>query len=323
MVENRKQDTETGIRDNQSQYELTLAEFPVFLLSKGGTGNTQMKCIEYHDTIRGKDGVPVSREWMVYPDGKYGFGTVSTFDTFFDLFQIWQEDSFMHQYIRFGSPYQIAKRRGQAAHSGKNHHRIIRDLRCLTGITIDAKNAYWDNEVRAYVDATFHLFDYLRLYKEEAAGASDLPYGSIKASDALYDSVRKNSMLLADFDPEFFYSLTPLEKRLALYLTKVFRSQTEHKRNLLELARQMPINAKRTDHLKESLKRACTGLTKKGFKLLKDVTFEKNGHGEIIVFKRKGRPKGRPPQRTERAVKVMAWREPAEVQLLVEDILDV
>jgi hypothetical protein len=26
-------------------------------------------------------------------------------------------------------------------------------------VTIDAENAFWDNELGAYVDATFHLFD--------------------------------------------------------------------------------------------------------------------------------------------------------------------
>ena len=308
----------------RSQYELTLAEFPLFLLSKGGKGNTQaIKCIEYYDTIQGKNDVVVPREWRVYPHPKYGFGTVSTFETFFDLWQIWKEDNFRHQYIRFGSPYQLLKRRGQV-HCGKNHYRIIRDLNCLTGITIEAKNAYWDNEVKAYVDATFHLFDYLRLYKEEPSGTANLPYGSIKASDVLYGSIQKNSILLAYFDADFFHSLAPLEKRLALYLSKVFRSQAVHKRNIVDLAQQIPIYAKQTKHIKESLKKACTGLIQKGFKLLDDFSFKKanDGKTQLIIFKRKGRLPAN-YRKNNSNIQVGRGKDPDHIKLLVEDILDI
>jgi len=266
-----------------AKYELTLAEFPVFLLSR--QEHKDIEVIEYQDQIKGKDGEVVRREWKVYPNKIYGLGTESTFETFFELFQIWKDKAFNTQYIHFGSIYNLLKRQGKGT-GVKEYNRIIRDLNCLVGITIEAKNAFWDNDIRAYVDMTFHLFDQLELSKERASGSSNKPYCSIKASDILYATVCKNSLLITDFDRNFFQNLKPLEQRLALYLSKILRSQATHKREICEFARQLPIFRQHTKHVKEQLKIACNGLIKKGFKPLKCYFFEKdsNGKSEYIVF---------------------------------------
>ena len=263
---------------------MTLAEFPVFLLSK--KGNKDIEAIEYEDTITGKEGERVKREWKVYPHSKFGLGTESTFETLFELFQVWKENKFLDQYIQFGSIYNLLKRKGKGT-GVKEYKRIVRDLNCLVGITIEAKNAFWDNEVRAYVDMTFHLFDRLELFKESATGPATLPFSRIKASDILYGSILKNSLLITNFDSKFFRSLTPFEQRLALYLSKIFRSQTVHKREIFEFARQLPIYAKQTQHVRQQLKRGCTGLMEKGFEPLKSFAFERgaDGNTEYIVFR--------------------------------------
>ena len=245
----------------------TLAEFPLFLLAKGGRGKKEsIQVIEYEDTIKGKDGEIIKREWKVYPHSTLGFGNASTFETLYDLFQIWKENNFNSQNIYFKSIYNVLIRRGKNT-SVKEYERINRDLDCLIGITIKAKNAFWDNEVKAYVDETFHLFDRLSLFKDKPNSQPVLPLSSIKASDVLYGSVLKNSLLTADFDSIFFHRLTPVEQRLALYLAKMFRSQALHKRELLEFARQIPIYAKQGKHIKQQLKRAGNGLIKKEFSL--------------------------------------------------------
>src|SRR5665647_2215295 len=105
---------------SKAKYELTLAEFPIFLLSK--SAGKDIKVIEYEDTIMGKEGKPVKREWKVYPDSKYGFGTASTFETLFDLFQIWKEDNFESQFIQFGTIYNLIKRRGMASNAVSYTH---------------------------------------------------------------------------------------------------------------------------------------------------------------------------------------------------------
>lgn len=309
---------------SKSKYELTLAEFPIFLLSKGGKGSAKdIQHIKYSDTISGKDGKLVQRNWIAYPDGKLGFGTPSTLETFFDLFQIWKENDFRDQYINFNSIYNLLKRKGRGD-SSREYKQVTRDLHCLVGVRIEAQNAFWDNELKGYVDMTFHLFDNLQLYKEKPIGQATLPFARIKASDVLYGSILKNSILIADFDSKFFHSLTPVEQRLALYLSKIFRSQTVHKRKILELAQQIPIHAKQTKHIKERLKKASAGLIDKGFNPLASFGFEKaaDRKTELIVFKRKGDLAAIPKRKVQQA-QVGPEKDRYQINLLVEDILAV
>jgi hypothetical protein len=133
----------------KGKYELSLSEFPVTLLSRAEGGKT---FIEYRDTIVGKNKDIVERVWRVYPDAKWGFGTASTFSSLYELFQIWKEQGFSSKTITFGSLYSFSKRKGIIP-TNTSYETLKKDLRCLTGLVIEAKNAFWDNEKRAYVDA--------------------------------------------------------------------------------------------------------------------------------------------------------------------------
>ena len=302
---------------SQSKYELTLSEFPVFNLAK------RVKNIEsiiYEDTITGKDKEEVKRKWEVTPAAKFGIGTASTFETLFDLMQIWKENKFVNQYINFGSIYHLVKRRGIPLNSA-SYTQMVKDLKCLVGMTITATNAFWDNEIQAYVDSTFHLFDQVWFYKEKAdSKQAALPFARIKASDVLWGSIKKNSLLVADFDSQFFHSLTPIEQRMALYLSKILKTKKVYQREMLKLAEQIPIQAKQSKHVKQELKKACEGLIKKGFKLLEGYNFKKavDGKTELIVFFRKGFP----VQHRETPEKSLN-KEDYQIDLLVEDILEV
>ena len=132
-------------------------------------------------------------------------GTSSTLLTFFDLMQIWAESNFNHQYIEFGSVYNLLKRRGN--NFGKNHYaQIINDLYCLLGIKFTAKNAYWDNELKGYVDIIlFRLFDHLDIIKCDCKNKNVSLFARIKVSDFLYNSIQKNSLLTVDFNSDFFH----------------------------------------------------------------------------------------------------------------------
>lgn len=275
---------------SKAKYELTLAEFPIFLLSK--KAGKEIKVIEYQDTIIGKEGEPVKREWKVYPDAKLGFGTASTLETLFDLFQIWKESNFDSQYIQFGTIYNLIKRRGVSLNENA-YERMKKDLSCLVGIKIEAKKAFWDNEAKSYVTKIFHIFDEVDIYEPRGKGKQgQFPFGRIKASDVIFGSILTNSLLATDFDAKFYYQLTPVEQRLALYLTKVFRSQAKNKRELMEFASQIPIYAKQTKHVKEAIKKASAGLIEKGFPLLASFDFEKGASDkkEYVIFRRKGAP---------------------------------
>jgi len=282
-----KQSTEILER---SKYELTLAEFPTFPVAKSKMG--AMKPRVFEDTITGKDGEPVKRIWMVIPHGNGGFGTPSTHATLFEILQIWKEQGFASQHIQFRSIFHLLKRMGKAT-GNSQYKQILKDLEILVGITIKAKNAFWDNKRRAYVDSTFHLFDSVSLYKETADGQATLEFAFIKASDYLFNnSILKNSLLSLPFGSKFFHGLTPVEQRLALYLSKVFRSQTVNKRELLEFANQIPLEVKEPKLIRQRIKIACKALMAKGFPLLAGYDFEKGADhkSEFVLFKRKGAP---------------------------------
>lgn len=270
---------------NKARYELSLSEFPVTLLSKPAQNR---EAIEYRDTITGKDGELVERVWKVYPDAKHGFGTSSTLSTLYELFQVWNELGFADKMITFGTLYSFAKRK-RIKPTNTAYSTLRRDLRCLAGLVVEAKNAFWDNQKRAYVDAYFHLFDRVRFYKETPTGQMTLPLSYIEASDELFGSVVMNNLLVCEFDGEFFHSLKPTEQRLALYLSKMLRNQDVHKRDLMKLAEQLPLTASLRKKIKQQLKQATQGLIEKSFQLLDGYEFEKNcdGDGENIVFFRK------------------------------------
>jgi hypothetical protein len=307
----------------RSKYELTLAEFPTFPIAK--TKQEALKPRLFEDTITGKDGEPIKRRWAFIPHGELGFGTPSTHSTLFELLQIWKEEGFTSQYIQFGSVFHLLKRMGKAT-GNSQYKQIVKDLEILVGITIKAKNAFWDNELKAYVDSTFHLFDSVSLYKEGPTGQASLPFAFIKASDYLFNnSILKNSLLSLPFDSKFFHGLTPVEQRLSLYLSKVFRSQAVNKRELLEFANQIPLGVKEPKLIKQRLKIACAGLMGKGFSLLASFDFERSADRKtsMVIFRRKGQPpklKWVSPEKKQKGL-LPAANAPEDLEYLTETIM--
>jgi len=268
-----------------SRYDFNLVEFPIFVFAKKGEGRHTTEII-YKDTISGKHGEPIERTWTVFPDPKYGFGTETTLSTLYNLFQIWNSSGFADKKIYFGTLYNLIKMRGIEQIGKEDYQRVLRDLYCLQGINIDTKNAFWDNEKKAYVDMRLHLFNSLYLYRSvKGKHKHDSPHSYIVASDEFYGSVQKNTFIL-DFGKDFFHSLTPVEQRLALYLSKIFRSQTIHRKSITEFARQIPLYQKEVRNIKQTLKKTVESLIAKNFKPLCSYYFEKSNRGgtEYIVL---------------------------------------
>jgi len=209
------------------------------------------------------------------------------------------------------------------------YDRIRRDLNCLVGTTIEARNAFWDNEKKAYVDATFHLFERVYFYRREGSNRQQvLPLAYIEASKELWGSVEASGLItLKHVDSEFFRSLTPLQQRLALYLGKMMYAATEHRRDALQLGRQLPVLAQNYKDVKKQLTKACEGLLEREFPYLTAYHYERkrDGKGENIIFHRKGakdhgevRPRG-PREQEQEEQKFERVRR----NLLVQDIVEV
>jgi len=298
-----------------AKYEMNLAEFPIAVLSKRIPSNK--KTIEYSDWIVGKNGERKQRDWVVTAAAKWALPTGSALRTLFELMQVWKENSLESKTIPIGSRYNLLKRMG-ARDSKRDYQRIERDLNSLVGITIQAKNAFWDREAQAYISKTFHLFEELSLYDREIKGKESpvqqaFPWAYIKASDIFHEAVKKGNILT--IDSQFFRRLSaPTEQRLALYLTKMLKRQSVHKRDIFKLAEQLPIYNKYPSDIKKTLDKALKNLREKDFSLLEHYHYEQSsdGRSENIVF-----------TKAKQAAKQKRAPEDYKVQALVEDMLRV
>ena len=302
----------------RSKYEMNLAEFPLALLSKRKL--KEVRIIEYEDTITGNNGEMIQRKWTVSPSARFGFGSTTITALLFELFQIWKEQGFESRQIHFGSIYNLIQRTGLRNPGDKDYERIRNDLTALVEISIEAKNAFWDNEKKAYVTKVFHLFETVTFYHRNPKSLHQeiLPFSYITASETLMQSVAANAIItLRGVNREFFHSLAPTQQRLALYLGKMLFKSIEHRRDVEKLAQQLPITAKSYKHTKYLLARACDGLIKKNFPYLTSYRFEpsRRQRRDNIVFLRHGvlpTPTTREDEETK-----------AKYDLLIEDILAV
>ncbi len=293
---------------------MNLAEFPIAVLSKRIPSNK--KTIEYSDWIVGKNGEKKQRDWIVTAAAKWGLPTGSALRTLFELMQVWKENNLKSKIIPIGSRYNLLKRMGTTDSKG-DYQRIEKDLNSLVGITIQAKNAFWDKDVQAYVNKTFHLFEELSLYDRQIKTTQgliqqSLPFSYIKVSDIFHEAVKKGNILT--IDSEFFRRLTaPTEQRLALYLTKMLKRQSFHKRDIFKLAQQLPIYSKYPSDIKKTLDKALKGLIDKNFPLLERYYYENssNRKSQNIIF-----------IKTKQKSKQDTQPEDYKVQALVEDMLN-
>ncbi len=302
-------------------YELTLAEFPLFIFSSAPKEVKDNPFYKYKDQIRGKDG-PVERVWTLYRDPKYGFPNESTLSTLYEIIQIWKEQGFASPLINFGSYANLIQRKGQKGRPGrKDYDRIKRDLGCLRGVRIEAQNAFWDAMRQQYVDKDFNLFNEITSFKD-APNSRNSRETIIEASQTFFKSI-VGSMFVTDVDSDKFHMLPPLAQRLAIYLSKMFKFQKVHKRAVSELASQLPIHAKLYKHKKQTLIRACDAIIEAKIDLLESFSFEEiTRHPKsenIVLFS------GRQKSINDKNAKPHSQfpKESFEIDQVVDDILSV
>jgi len=225
---------------DSSKYELSLAEFPVFLVSTKLPAD--LTSINYTDTIY-PEGIPTERHWKVTWAQEYGPPTQSASETFFELYQIWKEEGFKSEWIYFKSIYALLKRRS-ISKSKRSYEQITRDLNCLASINIIAKNAFYDSSKKKYIDGAFHLFEEVILEKDTPNRPDGKTSGYIRASRHLLNSVQINSFLFG-IPEQTYYKLPGLQQRLCQYLKKMFLVYPEGiSRKIKDLISQIPLHCK-------------------------------------------------------------------------------
>jgi hypothetical protein len=135
------------------------------------------------------------------------------------------------------------------------------------------------------VDKDFNLFNEITSYKDNPN--SKHKETILEASTTLFKSVVGNNLFVTDIQSEEFHKLPHLAQRLAIYLAKVFKFQSVHKRSVLEFAQQLPIHGKLYKHKKQTLRRTCDAIIKAPIGLLEAYDFEeitKRPKNEYIVL---------------------------------------
>jgi hypothetical protein len=275
------------------RYDFDLAEFPFFHFDKN-PDQPLKEPITYRDTITGKDGVLITREWKVFPSAAYGFGGPTTQLVLYDLLQLYIEQGSKGNQIQFGTLYNLLQRRGIKTPSTRDYQRLRRDIEILCSCRFHCKNAFWDRERQAYVDMNWQLFNSIFYFKEKPNSIqSEMPFGFIEVSSVLQQIARTRGFFTLGFPALFFYRLKPLEQRLSIYLAKKFLSQALHQRFVDDLAKALPIDAKRSDNVRAILRNAANGLIQKKVPFLAAFELRKSSReGKwVAVFHRRCVPK--------------------------------
>lgn len=289
--------------DDPGRYEGHLAEFPVFILDKRRRSAAGREPLIYTDTIRGPSDEPIPRRWEAWP-GRLGFGGPSTAELFYELVQLYVEQGSSADNIQFKTINALFRRLHPAAPNPdrKDYDRVRRDLDLLCGYRFVCENAFWDREKKAYVHMReWSLFTgwtgYTRMPVRGGASypyQEELPFGAVGVSPILRTIAKNRGLFCIGFESRLFRGLKPLEQRLAVYLAKMFVSQSTHRRFVDELAAALPvqIDEKRPDNLRTVLKRAAQGLLAAGVPILRTFSFEKTANGRwLITFQRAKRPR--------------------------------
>jgi hypothetical protein len=274
------------------RYDFDLAEFPLFHFYKQSPGRGDRAPLTYADTIQGRDGTPVPREWKAYA-GPFGFGGPSTHILLYDLIQLYCEQGCRGSQIQFGTLRSLFLRRGERNPSARDYARLRRDIDILRGYDFHCKNAFWDRTKRAYVDMNWRLFGSV-FYFNERAGSSqaELPFGFLEVSPVFQQIARTRGFFALGFESKLFYKMKPLEQRLAVYLAKKFVSQKLHRRFVDDLARALPIGAGRPTDVRVALKKAARGLLDKNLPILEAFRVERSRDGRYLAeFTRRAAPR--------------------------------
>lgn len=276
------------------RYDLDLAEFPLFRLYKNELKKHDiLKPLVYTDTIKGKDGEPVTRNWEVSV-GRHGFGGSSTQVLLYDLLQLYVEQGLESDTIRFGTIHALFQRRGDRNPSKRDYDRMIRDFEILEDYKFKCTNAFWDKATKSYVDMSWRLFQNVVFFKaKHNSSQAQMPFGFVRVSNTLKEIAQTRGFFALGFDNRLFYQLKPLEQRLAVHLAKRFRSQEMYVRYVDDLAKALPIEAKRSNNVRAILSQAAKGLLEKKLPILQSFKIEKAGRGGewLAYFYRKEAPK--------------------------------
>jgi hypothetical protein len=266
--------------------EMNLVEFPITLLAK--RHEPGCKTMKFSDTITGEDAVPIKREWTVTGSDEFGLPLAQDNDVLLALFLLGKEKNFSSPTIHF-SRYRLCKILEWDTNCGPNYRRLEESFDRLKGMSIKAKNAFWDNLYKRYVTINFGIFDEYHLYdgkpRKREANQEPLPLSYVRLNNTLYESIKAG--YIKSLDTALYFKLeSSIAKRLYRYLDKKAYNKKKFEIGLFTLAEvHLGLRlCKYVSQIKQQLDPAHEELVNVGF--LKSADYQKtsDGSSEKVVY---------------------------------------
>ena len=288
----------TETKRQLSRDEMNLAEFPLAVLAT--RADPKVKTLEFHDTIRGKNGEVVNRNWIVTGADKFGLPTASDEEVLLGLLKLSVVNTFKERKIFF-TRYELLKVLKWTT-EGRSYTRLQNALDRLSGVRIKATNAFYDNEAKAHSTRNFGIIDAYEIYD----GRDDNKQSFFVWSDVLFKSFQVGFIKKLDLD--FYLGLkSTVSRRLYRLLDKHFWYRSRIQMNLFILAHEkigISRNYKYTSSIRQQLDPAIEELMAHGF--ISGCEYQGRGQETEVIFfasTRRPRVEGARPDGS-RAVKV-------------------
>lgn len=267
-----------------SRDEMNLAEFPLTVLST--RSNPSIKTLEFTDTIRGKNGEPITREWIITGADKFGLPTATDDEILLGLLKLTVDNSMRERKVFF-TRYELL-RVLQWSTEGRSYRRLQGSLDRLSGVRIKATNAFYDNEAKSHSTRNFGIIDAYELND----GRDPHKPSYFIWSEALFHSFQVGFIKKLDFD--FFLSLSSsIAKRVYRYLDKHFWYRSKISMNVFTFAHEkigISRNYRYVSSLRQQLDPAIEELLANGF--LSSCEFVGKGKDtEIVLCAGSGKPR--------------------------------
>lgn len=210
---------------NRAKDEMNLAEFPFCQLSDKTT-DTKVLAFSY-DSVQ-EDGTIIRREWRVEGGAECGLPRPIDEDVYVGLMLLTSRQGFESQKITF-TIYELLEVLGWDK-SGKSYSRIRASLRRLRNLSIEAVNAFKDNQTKRYekylgfgIIDDYEISTGTSLDNTLAFDDTEVPAGKsyIRWNVRLFKSFKDG--YIKNLDHEFYRTLkSTISKRLYRFLDKKF-----------------------------------------------------------------------------------------------------